>query len=92
DDDAPPIEAAIRELARRLATRPSRRTRAARRRGRVDLRRTLQQSARRGADFGELRHAARRLRKNRLVMLCDVSGSMDAFNPFLLRLMLGVQK
>jgi uncharacterized protein with von Willebrand factor type A (vWA) domain len=31
-------------------------------------------------------------RKTRIVMLCDVSGSMDAFNPFLLRLMFGLQQ
>ena len=32
------------------------------------------------------------MRRTRLVMLCDVSGSMDTFNPFLLRLMLGLQQ
>ena len=40
----------------------------------------------------ELAWVQRRVRKTRIVMLCDVSGSMDAFNPFLLQLMLGVQK
>lgn len=92
DEDTPPIEAAIRELAKRLATRPSRRTRAARRGPRIDLRRTLRDNARRGTDLALLARSTRRIRKNRIVMLCDVSGSMDSFNPFLLRLMFGLQK
>lgn len=92
DPAAPPLEAIIRELARRLATRPSRRTRAERRGGRVDLRRSIRANARHGLEFIELAHSARRTRRTRLVMLCDVSGSMDTFNPFLLRLMLGLQQ
>ncbi len=92
DEEAPPVDAAIRELARRLATRPSRRVRPAARGPRVDLRRTLREGARRGGDLAFLARAQRRVRKTRIVMLCDVSGSMDAFNPFLLRLMFGLQK
>lgn len=92
DDESPPIEDAIRELAKRLATRPSRRYRGSTRGPRVDIRRSLRCGARYGMEVLELRRAARRVRKTRIVMLCDVSGSMDAFNPFLLRLMLGLQK
>ena len=40
----------------------------------------------------ELARATRKTRKTRLVMLCDVSGSMDTFNPFLLQLMFGLQQ
>ncbi|MBI5618018.1 MAG: VWA domain-containing protein [Gammaproteobacteria bacterium] len=92
DAAAPPIEQAVRELARRLATRPSRRTREDRRGRRIDLRRSVRRNTRHGMDMVELARAARRTRKTRLVMLCDVSGSMDAFNPFLLQLMFGLQQ
>jgi uncharacterized protein with von Willebrand factor type A (vWA) domain len=92
DEEAPPVEAAIRELAKRLATRPSRRTKSAPRGRRIDMRRTLRANARRGSDLAILARSTRRVRKTRIAMLCDVSGSMDAFNPFLLRLMFGLQK
>lgn len=92
DAAAPPLERTIRELARRLATRPSRRTRAARRGGRVDLRRSIRRNARHGLELLDLTRVARATRATRLVVLCDVSGSMDAFNPFLLRLILGLQQ
>lgn len=92
DPEAPPLEQIIRELARRLATRPSRRSAPARHGARVDLRRSMRRSVRHGLDLVELARAARKTRKTRIVMLCDVSGSMDAFNPFLLQLMFGLQQ
>jgi uncharacterized protein with von Willebrand factor type A (vWA) domain len=92
DASAAPLERIIRDLARRLATRPSRRTRPGRRGGSVDLRRSMRRNARHGLDLVELARCQRRTRRTRLVMLCDVSGSMDTFNPFLLRLMLGLQQ
>ena len=92
DADAPPLDQVIRALARRLATRPSRRQEPARHGARIDLRRSLRASARHGFDLVELTRSRRKLRKTRIVMLCDVSGSMDAFNPFLFQLMFGVQQ
>ena len=92
DDDAPPLEQLIRELARRLATRPSRRTRPANHGRRVDLRRSVRRNVRFGLDLVELSRVKQKTRKTRIVMLCDVSGSMDVFNPFLLQLMLGLQQ
>src|SRR5262245_6185688 len=92
DEDALPVEQIVRALAKRLATRPSRCLQPASQGRRVDLRRSLRRSIRHGMDIVELARAQRRVRKTRMVMLCDVSGSMDAFNPFLLRLMFGLQK
>jgi uncharacterized protein len=86
------LERAIRELAEQLATRPSRRFRPSPRGNRIDLRRSLRRSARYGMDLVELAHRQRKIRKTRIVMLCDVSGSMDSYTPFLLELMLGLQK
>lgn len=92
DEDAPPLEEVIRELARRLATRPSRRQRHAANGKRIDLRRSVRRNVRHGMDMLELSRVKRRTRKTRLILLSDVSGSMDAFNPFLLQLMLGLQQ
>ncbi len=92
DADAPPLVDVIRDLARRLATRPSRRLRPARHGRRLDLRRSVRRNVRHGFDFIELARVRPKLRKTRIVLLSDVSGSMDVFNPFLLQLMLGLQQ
>ncbi len=77
-------------IARRLARRISRRRRPARRRGVVDLRRTMRVNLTRG-ELIELRRKARRRRKVRLVLLCDVSGSMDLYSRFLLQFLYALQ-
>ena len=64
-----------------LAT-PVRRTRrfeGARHGRRVDLRRTLRRSLRTGGDPIQIAHRRRRSVRRRLVMLCDISGSMEPY-------------
>lgn len=78
------------QIARRLARRLSRRRRPPARRGRLDLRRTLRASLGRG-DLIELRYRRRKRRKVRLVLLCDVSGSMDLYSRFLLQFLFAMQ-
>ena len=65
----------------RIAT-PLRRTRRYERGGRgqrVDLRRTLRRSLRTGGDPIRLARRRRRVVPRRLVMLCDISGSMEPY-------------
>jgi uncharacterized protein with von Willebrand factor type A (vWA) domain len=65
----------------RIAT-PQRRTRRAERHGhgeRIDLRRTLRTSLRTGGDPIRLAHRRRRVARRRLVLLCDISGSMEPY-------------
>jgi uncharacterized protein with von Willebrand factor type A (vWA) domain len=78
------------QIARRLARRMSRRRRPVRRRGRVDLRRTLRANLTR-AEIIELRYRQRKRRKVKLVLLCDVSGSMDLYSRFLLQFLFALQ-
>jgi len=78
------------QIARRLGRRVSRRRRPVRRRGRVDLRRTLRANLTRG-EIIELRYRQRKRRKVRLVLLCDVSGSMDLYSRFLLQFLFALQ-
>ena len=79
------------QIARRLARRISRRRRPARRRGPLDLRRTLRANLTRG-DLIDLRFRRRKRRKVRLVLLCDVSGSMDLYSRFLLQFLFALQR
>src|SRR5438445_304676 len=78
------------KIARRLAHRMSRRRRPVKRKGRVDLRRTLRANLTRG-DLIELRFRERKRKKVRLVLLCDVSGSMDLYSRFLLQFLFALQ-
>jgi uncharacterized protein len=75
--------AAVRAMMRRLRVetpeRVSRRSRRSSHGRRLDLRRTLRRSLRTGGD--PVHHTRRRprLRRRRLVLLCDVSGSMEPY-------------
>jgi hypothetical protein len=65
----------------RVAT-PLRRTRRFERRRhgeRIDMRRTLRGSMRTGGDPIRLRRRERRIQRRRLVLLCDISGSMEPY-------------
>ena len=77
-------------IARRLASRLSRRKRPTRRRGVVDLRRTVRFNLMRG-EFVELKRRERKRKKVRLILLCDVSGSMDLYSRFLLQFLYALQ-
>ena len=84
------IERLARELARRLATRKGRRLKPSTRRGRVDLRRTMRASLTRGEPV-ELARRERKILKTKLVLLCDVSGSMDLYSRLLLQFLYALQ-
>jgi len=86
--------ARVRELVRRLVlstpVRRSRRSRASRRSGdRLDLRRTVRAAQRSGGDPARLVHSVRRAAPRRLVLLCDVSGSMEPYTRVYLTLLQG---
>jgi uncharacterized protein with von Willebrand factor type A (vWA) domain len=77
-------------IAKRLARRVSRRRRPTRRGGVVDLRRSMRANMMK-AEIIELRRRERRRRKVKLVLLCDVSGSMDLYSRFLLQFLYALQ-
>src|SRR5262249_31229820 len=63
----------------------SRRLKVVERRGPVDLRRTIHRNISRGGDPITLVRKGRRRARTRLVILLDVSGSMNAYSLFLAR-------
>ena len=77
------LKLTVRRLARKLSRRRSRRRRLSSR-GRVpDLRRTVHRSTQRGGELMDLVFRRRRLDRVRLVVLMDVSGSMELHSSFL---------
>jgi len=85
------VARAAARIARRLNARPSRRWTPARRGARIHLRRTVRLSLKTGGDVAELARRERKLRKTKLVALCDVSGSMDLYSRFLLQFLYALQ-
>ena len=83
------FDAWLDRLIVRLSARRSRRLRRGGRRGVVDVRRTLRSAARHDGELIRLARRRRRLDPPRLVVLCDVSGSMERYSRFLLRFLLG---
>jgi uncharacterized protein with von Willebrand factor type A (vWA) domain len=90
-DDLEEITELIMRIARRIAMRLSRRMRAARRGEQVDLRRTIRRSLQYGGDPAALVWRRRKIRKVRIVLLCDVSGSMDVYSRFLVQFVYALQ-
>ena len=67
----------------RIAERRTRRLRSSKS-GRVDLRRTARESIRTSGEMVTLLHRQPRLRRRPIVLLCDVSGSMEKYSRLLL--------
>jgi len=73
----------LRQAPWRVAERRTRRRRSDRRGG-VDLRRTMRLAARQGGEAVRLARMRQRTARRPLVILCDVSGSMDRYSRQLL--------
>jgi len=91
EDELDRIARLVVAIARRIATRWSRRRRRARRSHLLDMRRTLRLHLRWGGAFPELAFQRRKIRKHRVVLLCDVSGSMDVYSRFLIQFVYALQ-
>jgi uncharacterized protein with von Willebrand factor type A (vWA) domain len=89
-DEMQEIARAIMLVARRLATRESRRYRSTRRGHAIDLRRTMRRNIKYGGTVVELAKKRRKIRKPRIV-ICDVSRSMDTYSKFLLQFIYALQ-
>ena len=91
-DDLAAMERLLARMARRLASRPSRRLVPVRGRGRVDLRRSFRRAVGTGGEFLSLARRARAVEKPDVVLLCDTSGSMDPHTRFLLTFALSLKR
>ena len=78
------VKAMLARLTLPLPERPQRRTRAARRGNRIDLRATLRGMTGAAGAVAPLAYRARTRRPPPLVVLCDISGSMDRYSRMLL--------
>jgi uncharacterized protein len=85
DIDADQLEAIAQKLFREMALRLRRRMKNNRRSGQINLRRTIRRSIGYGGEPVELFRKSQKQKKQRLIVLLDVSGSMDKYSFYLLR-------
>jgi uncharacterized protein with von Willebrand factor type A (vWA) domain len=90
-DDLAEVERLARRIVKRLAKSPSRRWRAVRHGSRINLRRSMRQSLKTGGEVITLSYKERKPKRTKLVVICDVSGSMDTYSHLLLQFVYGLQ-
>jgi uncharacterized protein with von Willebrand factor type A (vWA) domain len=78
-------KALLKELAWRIEPRKTRRKRPTPRGRQIDMRRLLRRNLRYGGEPIELTWRAQRTHQRPLVVLCDISGSMDRYSRILLQ-------
>lgn len=82
----------FRNLKIRVRERLGRRFKPSNRGKLIDLRRSIRQSTQRGGEITKILTKERKPRHSKLVVLADVSGSMDTYSRFLIKFMYGLQK
>jgi uncharacterized protein with von Willebrand factor type A (vWA) domain len=90
--DLAALEQISMRLLRQMSYRVSRRLKATKCRGIVDLRKTIRRSICRGGDPIELSYKGRGLQPAKLVILLDVSGSMNLYSLFLLKFVYALKR
>jgi len=81
----------LQKMARKLAHQKSRLKKASKRHKNLDLKRTMRANMRKGGDIQQLLFSERKERKLKLVLLCDVSKSMDLYSRFFVHLIYAFQ-
>src|SRR5438094_10244776 len=90
-EDSVAIRRAILILVRKIRTRVGRRRKPDGKTQEIDLRRTMRRNLKYGGDIIEFQSRRRKLKKTRIVLLCEVSGSMECYSRFLTQFMCGLQ-
>ncbi len=85
DHEIPKAIEIIQQVASRINGELAARSRRQGHSGKLDFRRTIRKGLETGGSFYNLRWRRRHSRRKRLVLLCDVSGSMMQFSEFALR-------
>ena len=85
------IMSVLQRLARRMAHQKSRLRKVSKQKRRVDIRRAIRLSMRKGGEIQAIVHSEQKEKKLKLVLLCDVSKSMDLYSRFFVHLIYAFQ-
>ncbi len=92
EDELDELMQNIKALAKRLAAKANRRHETTHTMKEPDLRKTLRKNLRRGGELLEIIHQRPKRNRVKLVLLCDVSKSMELYSSFLLQFMYAFQQ
>ncbi|MEP3210485.1 MAG: VWA domain-containing protein [Maribacter sp.] len=81
----------LRKLARKMAHQKSRLRKKSKRYQHLDLKQTMRTNMRKGGEIQQLQFSERKDRKLKLVLLCDVSRSMELYSRFFIHLIYAFQ-
>lgn len=90
NEELPAAETLIYKLSQKLVRRLSRRRKASRR-GPLDLRRSIRDNLHYGGSIFRLHHQRKRPPRQQLMLICDVSASMQRYSVFVLQFIYGLQ-
>lgn len=91
DEQVKALRLLIARLAPKVSTVVSRRTKPDNRADQIDPRRTLRRNIKYGGDVVEFARKRRKIRKTKIVLICDVSGSMDLYSKILIQFLYALQ-
>jgi uncharacterized protein with von Willebrand factor type A (vWA) domain len=91
-DELDELMKCIRHLSKRLAAKANRRYEVSNKIDLPDLRQTLRKNLRRGGELIDIIHRRPKRNRVKLLMICDVSKSMELYSVFLLQFMYGFQQ
>jgi len=92
DDENEEIKKSIRAVARRLAAKLTRRYEQSPDIFLPDIKRTLRKNLRRGGELLDIVHKRPKRNRSKLVVICDVSRSMELYSAFLIQFMYAIQQ
>lgn len=81
----------LQKLARKLAHQKSRLRKKSKKHQKLDLKQTIRTNMRKGGEIQQLVFSQKKDRKLKLVLLCDVSRSMDLYSRFFIHLIYAFQ-
>lgn len=92
EDEVDELMQTIKSIAKRLAAKTNRRFEFSYKADMPDLRKTLRKNLRRGGELIDIVHRKPKRNRIKLVLLCDVSRSMELYSAFLIQFMYAFQQ
>lgn len=92
EDEVEELMQTIKSIAKRLAAKTNRRYEFSYKTDMPDLRKTLRKNLRRGGELLDIIHRKPKRNRLKLVLLCDVSRSMELYSAFLIQFMYAFQQ
>jgi len=92
DDELKLITSLLKKIAQRILRKKSRLFITSKSRKKIDLKKTIRHNLRSGLDINKVIYTQRKMKRLKLVLLCDVSRSMDVYSRFCIQMIYAFQQ